>query len=154
MPIFRTRQMRVLAERNQPGAWPRIHEMLHVTGSKMGSYAHSADGVVTITTVDNVVRADPGDWIVKDQTGTIYVHTPDNFAATFEAPPDEGSRMATLDRDQKVGLAGQRPGELFTVESSEMLEGRRFYRLREIPGGLFLRESLESTPSSAPPANQ
>ena len=37
---------------------------------------------------------------------------------------------------------GQKPGKVFTIQSSDVMEGRRFYRLKEVEGGLFLAQSL------------
>jgi hypothetical protein len=54
-----------------------------------------------------------------------------------------------LAQQTKVHLVGQQDGVVFTVESSKVYNGRRFYRLREVPGGLFLRGSLKLVTDSA-----
>jgi hypothetical protein len=48
----------------------------------------------------------------------------------------------TLDTGATVRLVGQRLGETFVVESSEVHNNLTFYRLRELVGALFLRSSL------------
>ena len=47
-----------------------------------------------------------------------------------------------LNAGTTVKLVGQCHGKMFIVESSEMHNGLRFYRLKELEGSLFLRSSL------------
>ncbi len=42
------------------------------------------DGSVTIDTPEGVMRADPGDWIVKGVKGELYPCKPDIFAETYD----------------------------------------------------------------------
>ena len=87
MPAFRTKPLEVQAERNQAGAWPKIHTLLHISGSQMVSYANSVDGIITVTTMATVLRANRGDWIVKKDGGQILVVPPDLFALLFDPVP-------------------------------------------------------------------
>lgn len=38
-----------------------------------------------ITTLEGVMRADPGDWIIKGVRGELYPCKPDIFEATYES---------------------------------------------------------------------
>lgn len=43
------------------------------------------DGVAHITTLEGIMAAQPGDWIIRGVKGEIYPCKPDIFAATYEA---------------------------------------------------------------------
>ena len=43
------------------------------------------DGRVGITTLEGVMAASPGDWIIRGVKGEFYPCKPDIFAATYEA---------------------------------------------------------------------
>jgi hypothetical protein len=40
---------------------------------------------IEISTLEGVMRADPGDWIIKGIAGEFYPVKPDIFEATYEA---------------------------------------------------------------------
>ena len=42
------------------------------------------DGGMTIATLEGVMRADVGDWIIQGVKGELYPCKPDIFAATYE----------------------------------------------------------------------
>jgi hypothetical protein len=42
------------------------------------------DGALYILTLEGVMRADPGDWIIRGLKGEIYPCKPDIFEATYE----------------------------------------------------------------------
>lgn len=46
-----------------------------------------ADESIYIPTLEGVMRADVGDWIIKGVKGEVYPCKPDVFAATYEAVP-------------------------------------------------------------------
>lgn len=46
------------------------------------------DGVAHITTLEGVMTAQPGDWIIRGVKGELYPCKPDIFAATYEPAPD------------------------------------------------------------------
>ncbi len=58
----------------------------------------SPDHGMTIDTLEGVMRADLGDWIIKGVEGEFYPCKPDIFAKTYEAVPVAGEmdREATL----------------------------------------------------------
>jgi len=65
------------------------------------------DGVIFITTLEGVMCAARGDWIIKGVKGEIYPCKPDIFAATYEpaaspAPPDDVEAVAQRDYRQTV----------------------------------------------------
>lgn len=45
---------------------------------------NQATGVLSIPTLEGVMQAQPGDWIIKGVKGEIYPCKPDIFAATYE----------------------------------------------------------------------
>lgn len=45
-------------------------------------------GVILIDTLEGVMRAQPGDWIIRGVKGEIYPCKPDIFAATYEHVED------------------------------------------------------------------
>jgi hypothetical protein len=51
---------------------------------KAGSITASDDGSLNIVTLEGVMRADPGDWIIRGVKGELYPCKPDIFAATYE----------------------------------------------------------------------
>lgn len=47
-------------------------------------YRFDADGRIAISTLEGVMHANPGDWIIKGVAGEFYPCKPDIFAATYE----------------------------------------------------------------------
>jgi hypothetical protein len=50
---------------------------------------------LSIDTLEGVMRAEMGDWIIKGVKGEFYPCKPDIFEATHEAVPDDGKAPAT-----------------------------------------------------------
>ena len=46
---------------------------------------HGATNKLMISTLEGLMSADPGDWIIKGVVGELYPCKPDIFAATYEA---------------------------------------------------------------------
>jgi hypothetical protein len=58
------------------------------------------DGVAHITTLEGIMTAKPGDWIIRGVKGEIYSCKPDIFAATYEcATPPSPSTAPTKRND-------------------------------------------------------
>jgi hypothetical protein len=57
------------------------------------------DGVARITTLEGIMTAQPGDWIIRGVKGEIYPCKPDIFAATYEAADQQ---PATTAREQAL----------------------------------------------------
>lgn len=55
------------------------------------SAAHDDPNALLIETLEGVMRASPGDWIIQGVQGEIYPCKPDIFEATYEAV-DEWNR--------------------------------------------------------------
>lgn len=58
-------------------------DILNNVGKKMPDGSIS-DIHLTIKTLEGVMRADPGDWIIRGIKGEIYPCKPDIFEATYE----------------------------------------------------------------------
>jgi len=50
-----------------------------------GSIKQSPDFVIQISTLEGIMTAEPGDWIIQDVDGEFYPCKPSIFAATYEA---------------------------------------------------------------------
>lgn len=49
--------------------------------------------VLFVKTLEGVMKAEPGDWIIKGVKGELYPCKPDIFAATYDAAPEPGSNV-------------------------------------------------------------
>jgi hypothetical protein len=55
-----------------------------------GTVRYVEDGTALIQTLEGVMIARPGDWIIRGVKGELYPCKPDVFALTYEpAPPEE-----------------------------------------------------------------
>ncbi len=61
----------------------RTVEEAGVTLSNPGSVTRDGE-VLLIATLEGVMRAEPGDWIIRGVKGEIYPCKPDIFAATYD----------------------------------------------------------------------
>lgn len=65
-----------------------VSEVHAFTGSKSttSTHAHSAAPAssLTIETLEGIITASPGDWIIRGVKGEFYPCKPDIFAATYE----------------------------------------------------------------------
>ena len=60
------------------------HNLIRLfVGSQMPLH-QLGDGVLGIDTLEGVMRASPGDWIIRGVKGEFYPCKPDIFAATYE----------------------------------------------------------------------
>jgi hypothetical protein len=55
-----------------------------IEGDEVGSVNYE-DGVLLIHTLEGVMRANVGDWVIRGVKGELYPCKPDIFAATYEA---------------------------------------------------------------------
>ena len=89
----------------QPKMLPGEGELLTVTDEQPGELAgdvvagrvrYPEDGTMLIETLEGVMCATPGDWIIRGVKGELYPCKPDIFAATYEpAGGDDASREGT-----------------------------------------------------------
>jgi hypothetical protein len=63
-------------------------------GEHIGGVSTAKNGQLLVFTLEGVMRADPGDWIVRGIKGELYLVKPDIFAATYE-PEQAGRRGDT-----------------------------------------------------------
>lgn len=72
------------------GEWAPILEFLDAVGVGRIPFGHmphitrNADGTLSIQTLEGVMRADVGDWVIRGVQGEFYPCKPDIFAATYE----------------------------------------------------------------------
>lgn len=79
MAKYRKKPVVIEAWRNVPGISDMFPDWM-----KVGSITTSDDGSLNIVTLEGVMRADPGDWIIRGVKGEFYPCKPDIFAATYE----------------------------------------------------------------------
>lgn len=93
---------------------PVTIEALQFTGTNGDEIAHFAGlaAVVTgrthalhIKTPEGLMRAAPGDWIIKGVSGEFYPCKPDIFAATYEAVEDAEDRTSGLSFSEALTAA-------------------------------------------------
>ena len=79
MAKFRKRPVVIDAWLNAPGISDMFPDWM-----KNGAITCSDDGSLNIVTLEGVMRADPGDWIIRGVKGELYPCKPDIFEATYE----------------------------------------------------------------------
>lgn len=89
MSAMRYRKKPVVIEAMQwDGSYERQSKI--VTWSK-GAITGMFDGAyyLSVETIEGVMRAEPGDWMIKGIAGEFYPCKPDIFEATYEAVSDD-----------------------------------------------------------------
>lgn len=81
MPLFRKKP--VVIEARQYTGKNGIELMAWVDGSELEE-SFVGDQIL-ITTLEGVMRAETGDWLIQGVKGEFYPCKPDIFAATYEA---------------------------------------------------------------------
>lgn len=88
MPKFRKRPVEIEARlfdgfaADQSG-WDILH-WIDCEGVMAGGEGQGADAVLKIDTLEGVMTAQVGDWIIRGVKGEFYPCKPDIFAATYE----------------------------------------------------------------------
>lgn len=80
MPVFQKK--RVFVEAIQYTDPESVKEIIKMKGDGLG-INNSEDGLY-ITTLEGVMKADKGDWIIRGVKGEIYPCKPDIFELTYE----------------------------------------------------------------------
>ena len=83
MPEFRKRPVVIEAEQYVPGGQTLIEAWMIGHGAR-DHFGVSYDKV-QIMTLEGIMEASPGDWIIRGVKGEFYPCKPDIFAATYEA---------------------------------------------------------------------
>ncbi len=83
MPYFRKKPVVIEAVRFRSGEQP--HDLADDVIA--GKIRYPEDGTMLIETLEGVMCAQPGDWIIRGVKGELYPCKPDIFAATYEPAP-------------------------------------------------------------------
>lgn len=69
-----------------PAAGEDVPESFHKWATEVGfiNWTSERDETLAIQTLEGVMTAQPGDWIIKGVKGEFYPCKPDIFAATYE----------------------------------------------------------------------
>jgi hypothetical protein len=65
-------------------------EVMRFTGDKAVYRSRTGGSELVVHTLEGVLVADPGDWIIRGVKGEFYPCKPDIFAATYE-PAEEAA---------------------------------------------------------------
>ncbi|WPZ36720.1 hypothetical protein T8K17_11295 [Thalassobaculum sp. OXR-137] len=89
MPKFRKKPVVIEAVRMPTEAFDfapiaRAEVMEQIEQFMVGAKARWRGGSIDITTLEGVMTASPGDWIIKGVKGEFYPCKPDIFEATYE----------------------------------------------------------------------
>lgn len=85
MPKFRKKPVVIEAVQIRAGEQP--YELAQAVID--GVVRYTEDGTVLIKTLEGVMSASPGDWIIKGVAGELYPCKPDIFEKTYEAVNDD-----------------------------------------------------------------
>ena len=77
------------------------------------------DGVARIATLEGVMTAQPGDWVIRGVKGEIYPCKPDIFAATYEAADQQPASGAA-----HAGYSTMQPHQQRVVDEKAELDER------------------------------
>ena len=64
--------------------WPAVTPGWFLDARKAGLATPDTEGGCAIKTLEGIMRADIGDWIIRGVKGEIYPCKPDIFAATYD----------------------------------------------------------------------
>ena len=80
---FRKKPVEIEAARydGTPEGWVCIANWLRESNVRVG---RGADGHLTIPTLEGIMRANAGDWIIRGVQGEFYPCKPDIFEQTYE----------------------------------------------------------------------
>ncbi len=102
MPKFRKKPVEIEAvEWKGPESWPAVLAMAPDASDKVFLFDHlSVD--LQIRTLEGVMTASPGDWVIRGVKNELYPCKPDIFAATYEASPVD---LADVDTDGLIATS-------------------------------------------------
>ncbi len=81
MPMYRKKPVVIEAIQYRAGEQPNEFGQDVIDGV----IRYPEDGSMLIKTLEGVMQAQPGDWIIRGVKGELYPCKPDIFAATYEA---------------------------------------------------------------------
>lgn len=89
MAKFRKKPVVIEAVRLLPDTLQEVYDFLGITNkggfSRCGSGIDPEDGLFKIATLEGVMVASVGDWIIRGVNGEFYPCKPDIFEATYES---------------------------------------------------------------------
>lgn len=77
-------------------------EMLHFIGESMGKVADSPHRKLLINTLEGIMTADEGDWIIKGIKNEFYPCKNDVFEKTYELVVEEAPKKESTDEKPAV----------------------------------------------------
>lgn len=81
---FRKKPVVIDAHQLPPLGTPPTKELVDFLGASDNPVTSERDGTLSIQTLEGVMTAGLGDWIIKGVKGEYYPCKPDIFAATYE----------------------------------------------------------------------
>jgi len=81
---YRKKPVVIEAFQLPPLETPPTKDMVDFLASSDKPITSERDGTLAIHTLEGVMTAEPGDWIIKGVKGEFYPCKPDIFAATYE----------------------------------------------------------------------
>ena len=85
MPKFRKKPVEIEAWQLPPLGTDPDPELVNFLADSERPITSERDGELAIHTLEGVMAAEPGDWIIKGVNGEYYPCKPDIFAKTYEA---------------------------------------------------------------------
>ncbi len=124
MPKYRKKPVVVEALRwaGDINDWPEMWDFINAPDTDIERYGCDPQGRIKIETLEGVMTASPGDWVIRGVKGEIYPCKPDIFEATYDP-------VEPLDAQQtpSTGAVVSRPPRLDATprasEPSKLPEG-------------------------------
>ena len=84
MSKYRKKPVVIEAHQLPPIGTDATQELVAFLTSTDQEWTSERDGTLDIYTLEGVMTANPGDWIIRGVQGELYPCKPDIFAATYE----------------------------------------------------------------------
>lgn len=88
MGVYRKRPVTVEARQLNADNWSQVEEIARWAGAEIvdvdAFLAHNDTALLAISTLEGVMYAEDGDWVIRGIRGEFYPVRPDNFNATYE----------------------------------------------------------------------
>jgi hypothetical protein len=84
MPQYRKKPVVIEAYQLPSRFTPPTEDLVNFLHGSGRPITSERDGTIAIETLEGVMTAGPGDWIIKGVRGEYYPCKPDIFAATYE----------------------------------------------------------------------
>lgn len=84
MPLFIRKALAIVAHQLPTLETPPSKELVDFLGASDRPITSERNGTLAIQTLEGVMTAEPGDWIIKGVKGEYYPCKPDIFARIYE----------------------------------------------------------------------